>query len=698
MSATQILSINVRNRKSKARTEQSHPVRWEESGSRDLKRGRWGVAVSPHGVDGNGHGLGAENAVSTSRLQLALVNMDLRRKIQRWWAHTKATRALDDRNTIAHAWTREDLNVADSRHRNPLALVGMGALLSQEDSEAILREALKIQDNGCDGVGDDEDGAWVPWSGDLGKSARAIRLDDLPDSRALWDAGAGNALRSRIARSFGLHESNIILNTGDVFVCKANSGSEWSGLRLHGSDEATDRGRDVVTAGSVVGEERQSEQGHQQQYYQERAVQADGFRRSKSLITYSVALSPQGETDPAWAVCLEQREECIRPEGVGSGIVFSGKVRHASMIVTPSPLSEELGGGYSDDVVQDFERDQRPPLDSTVYVLRGFVSVCHPRVTDGAPVWRWGSPAWHLDSSLVKDEDILDRIWEVDRDVVNPQSGNTSDRFPNHPSDTGAVSDLQPAIVGADQKQLSSPLPASSPPTISVLAQRGSLASTTDDVNHQFERMNSSTAHRYYRQGPTGGMDIPTRDAQGRPVVDLVETAPRRLPWWFGGQSQASAPGFTVTAVFRNPSWNVFRRRAQVVGRAGFSIEAGTSTRMDTALRELFESSSSLASPSKVPREQDEFYRVPVPPIKYVFVDPRYRGLGLGRRLFVDAMCRLAERGFRFALIVVEDNGTGGLFGFYEEMGFVHAGERLGIPRAMIAPIPPPEGISSVRS
>lgn len=124
--------------------------------------------------------------------------------------------------------------------------------------------------------------------------------------------------------------------------------------------------------------------------------------------------------------------------------------------------------------------------------------------------------------------------------------------------------------------------------------------------------------------------------------------------------------------------------RRRQVGKSGYSTSAGISATMDGALRELF--ADELTT-------HECLVRVPVPPIKYVFVDPRFRGLRLGRRLLLEAMCLLAKRGFTYTVIVVEDNGTGNLFPFYEEMGFKKAEEQLGIPRAMIAPIPPPREV-----
>lgn len=206
---------------------------------------------------------------------------------------------------------------------------------------------------------------------------------------------------------------------------------------------------------------------------------------------------------------------------------------------------------------------------------------------------------------------------------------------------------------------------------------------TAPDSYSHLERMNTSVAHRYYRQG-LEGMEVPVIDPLGRPVIDLVEDGSSWLP---GREKPADV---TISAVLRRRfPWD---RRRQV-GKAGLSTAAGASPVMDAALQKLFGASQEPATAAAAAVAGERFVRVPVPPIKYVFVDPRYRRLGLGRRLFLEAMRSLARRGFRFALIIVEDNGSGGLFGFYEDMGFVRADELLGLPRAMIAPIPPPDDV-----
>lgn len=476
---------------------------------------------------------------------------------------------------------------------NPLGLVGVGALLSRGDCETILGEAQEMKD-------------WAHWDGDLGEDSEATSLEHLPLSRALWSGETGDAVRTRIGAIYGVQQSSIAVGAGDVFVCKAGP---------EGCGRAEAKGW------------RQRQRQPQQLRQLSAAVE---FRRSKSLVTFCVALS--AEETPAWAVCVEQRRQCLRPNGQGAGVVFSGKIRHACVTLSSEAGAEGHAGSGGGAAAEEV---------APVVLLRGFASIQHPSIQEDVARSQWGSPAWHVDAPWIKDQYILDRAW------VSDGSG-------------GSVAE----VAGATGEGGMTPADA-----------------VTASYRQPLERMNTSVAHRYYRQG-LEGMDVPIVDPGGRPVIDLVEG---RTSWLPGSKKTADV---TLSAILRRRyPWD---RRRQV-GKAGLSTAAGTSPIMDAALQELFGAPQEEAAVAAAAAVRERFVGVPVPPIKYVFVDPRYRGLGLGRRLFLEAMRSLARRGFRFALIIVEDNGSGGLFGFYEEMGFVRAEEHLGLPRAMIAPIPPPD-------
>ncbi|CAN0098936.1 unnamed protein product [Laminaria digitata] len=496
------------------------------------------------------------------------------------------------------------------KRRNPLMLVGVGALLSRVDCETILGEAQ-------------EKNEWAHWDGDLGGDAEATSLEHLPLSRALWSGEAGDAVRARIAGFYGVHQSSVAVGADDVFVCKVGP---------EGCGRAEMQGRRQRRTGRRKAAIDVAPQQQQQQQQQLSATVE--FRRSKSLIAFCVALS--AEETPPWAVCVEQRRQCLRPNGQGAGVVFSGKLRHACVTVSPETRAEQRSGADGGNLAQ---------ANPSVVLLRGFASIQHPSVPEDVARWEWGSPAWHVDAPWIKDQDILDRAWV---------------------GGGGRVGGGVVEAVGATVEGMT-------PPAETVV--------TSADSYSHLERLNTSVAHRYYRQG-LGGMDVPIVDPLGRPVIDLVEG----ISSWLPGAKKTG--DVTVSAVLRRRfPWD---RRRQV-GKAGLSTAAGASPVMDAALQELFGELHEAEAAAVGAGER--FARVPVPPIKYVFVDPRYRGLGLGRRLFLEAMRSLARRGFRFALIIVEDNGSGGLFGFYEEMGFVRADELLGLPRAMIAPIPPPDDV-----
>lgn len=564
-----------------------------------------------------------DNKPTTSGASLRRAAGAARQNLQRLYARTRAAGGLAwtppspslfaPSSNTTRASPRDDDN-------NPLLRVGLGALVSSRTCNTILREAR------------DSD-AWAPWDGDLGAGAVATALESLPRSRVLWAGKAGDGVRARIAGLYGVPQSSVVLDMSGVFVCKFGVGGG------DGNDDDGDDGRGEPVKGaaerrSTGAARRKTVDGPVMQQQGSSATAAAQFRRSKSLITFSVALSAE-DARSSWAVCLEQRGECIRPNDQGSGVIFSGKLRHASVTV---------------------DEEDESALQHLPFVLRGFASIVHSSVLQESARWQWGSPTWHVDAPWIKDQDILDRIWMGSRSDVPPEATGQS------PAADESLAAAEAAAAG-------------------VVEARSS---------YFLERMNSTSAHRYYRQG-LGGMDVPVVDPLGRPVIDLVEDSGKlwlsRLP---GVRSDEPAM-VTTRAVLRGRfPWD--RRRRRQVGKAGFSTQAGTSPRMDAALQELFGAASPRPREAGAGGAEEELLEgVRVPPIKYVFVDPRYRGLGLGRRLFLEAMRSLARRGFRFALIVVEDNGSGGLFGFYEDMGFVRAEEQLGLPRAMIAPIPPPE-------
>lgn len=540
---------------------------------------------------------------------------------------------------------------------NPLLLMGVGQLLSPRDCDTIISEARST-----------DVGAWQTWDGDVGSldmegaaSVQVVRLAELSEAHALWQKGTTQErVLARVASTFGVQQSGVTLSSADdTFVCKIQPKMTAEQKEAIKGSSRSDGVPDISLLSPVC-----------------------SFRRSASLVAFAVALIPGNE--PEWALCLEQEGQCVSPVGQGAGVIFSGKRRHAVVNMAQS-VAAAIGG-------------QSPPQQPVIFVLRGFASIRDPSVREDVAGWRWGYPAWHVDASWVKDADILNRAWAGGErrgvgDGLSDCCADAPDKIPigAAPSSSG---------VGGDERSLSPQLQCRDGleiPAAEGGTERGVDFSTNATatqvggrVMQPIRRMNSTLAHRYYRQRGRDGMNIPLVDGNNRPLIDLVPQKSKAWSRWGWGQTRQKSQEVTIVAVLRQrfPMKFLWGRRPwdrrRQVGKVGLSLEPGTSRSMDATLRQLFGGSEEEGA------RESAFVREPVPPIKYVFVDPRYRGLRLGRRLFLEAMCYLAQRGFRFALIVVEDNGTGGLFGFYEDMGFVKAEHLLGIPRAMIAPIPPP--------
>eukprot|EP00611_Tribonema_gayanum_P018361 TRINITY_DN3144_c0_g1_i1.p1 TRINITY_DN3144_c0_g1~~TRINITY_DN3144_c0_g1_i1.p1 ORF type:complete len:694 (-),score=224.16 TRINITY_DN3144_c0_g1_i1:387-2468(-) len=158
-------------------------------------------------------------------------------------------------------------------------------------------------------------------------------------------------------------------------------------------------------------------------------------------------------------------------------------------------------------------------------------------------------------------------------------------------------------------------------------------------------------AHRYLRQRGSAAPEV-TLQLQREGKTDEYTM-----------RAHAECPGP------RRRAWFGTNKQSICIGRAGFRSTTGSSAAMDAAIWELFGGQGGLSAPQRA---------VPVAPVVYVYVDPRYRGFGLGRRLFQACMSELAAMGVGYAVITVLDNGGGGLLPFYEGMGYRDASAHLG--------------------
>ncbi|KAG5191772.1 hypothetical protein JKP88DRAFT_294951 [Tribonema minus] len=159
-------------------------------------------------------------------------------------------------------------------------------------------------------------------------------------------------------------------------------------------------------------------------------------------------------------------------------------------------------------------------------------------------------------------------------------------------------------------------------------------------------------AHRYLRQRGSAAPEVTLQLQREGKTEEYTMRA------------YAECPGPQRRAWFRTN-----KQRRICIGRAGFRSTTGSSAAMDAAIWGLFGGQGGLSAPQRM---------VPVAPVVYVYVDPRYRGFGLGRRLFLACMSELAAMGVGYAVITVLDNGGGGLLPFYEGMGYRDASAHLG--------------------
>jgi GNAT superfamily N-acetyltransferase len=111
--------------------------------------------------------------------------------------------------------------------------------------------------------------------------------------------------------------------------------------------------------------------------------------------------------------------------------------------------------------------------------------------------------------------------------------------------------------------------------------------------------------------------------------------------------------------ISRNPPkkfLDIFSPPSKPIARVGMRPEPASSESMDQHIHEWFD----------VELEKN----VPVGILVYMWVDPSFRGLGMGLSLLncVKDRCRL--KGMKYLLIVHDDNGSGKLVRYYKQQGF----------------------------
>eukprot|EP00960_Hanusia_phi_P038226 753336-Hanusia_phi.AAC.6 len=114
------------------------------------------------------------------------------------------------------------------------------------------------------------------------------------------------------------------------------------------------------------------------------------IHRDGALMTFSLLLNEAADFEGG-GTYFEEDGLVFRHE-LGTAVLHSGKVRH---------------GGY-------------PIFSGSRYILVGFCLVESERLTPLLGEWRWGDPRWYLSSSIVGDEEILNRIYDPHRDAAAP--------------------------------------------------------------------------------------------------------------------------------------------------------------------------------------------------------------------------------------------------------------------------------------
>lgn len=101
--------------------------------------------------------------------------------------------------------------------------------------------------------------------------------------------------------------------------------------------------------------------------------------------------------------------------------------------------------------------------------------------------------------------------------------------------------------------------------------------------------------------------------------------------------------------------FNMFSRPSAPIGKVGMRPQSASTKAMDKCIQNCF---------------GIEKKDVPVGVLVYMWVDPDFRGNGIGLILLECVKKRCLEKGMEYLLLIHDDDGSGRLITFYEKQGF----------------------------
>lgn len=399
---------------------------------------------------------------------------------------------------------------------------------------------------------------------------------------------------------------------------------------------------------------------------------ADGGQRELSvhrdgaLMTFSLLLNDPSDFEGG-GTYFEESGRVYRP-AQGVAVMHSGKLRH---------------GGF-------------PITAGTRYVLVGFCLVDHEKISPELKDWRWGEPPWYLSSAVVRDHEVLDRIYNpkaaLAQSPVTPSSSHKGNKFESEEQSNNrghSHGDIGPSSHGASAGD----------PQISggERVEAPAVEGTPGAENPKY-RADAISRSDACRKGSAGGVVVKSQDLGGGlraemfahldagHVTTLLVDGQAGMGDAVIGHVLSNDAGYsdvvldaTIDQVFPDEDYALSQSRPIAKEGPFLGLKSALGRGLPTLVAGI--AGKRARGMSKAPGAN----RRRIVGLVSIVVDRNRRERGFGRRLMAATMCFYKELGFDFVLLQQRDTGSGRLIAFYKEFGFQEAYSFLDL--AMLAKV-----------
>ena len=443
--------------------------------------------------------------------------------------------------------------------------------------------------------------------------------------------------------------------------------------------------------------------------FQEGGQRELSVHRDGALMTFSLLLNDPADFQGG-GTYFEECGRVYRP-AQGVAVIHSGKVRH---------------GGF-------------PISSGKRYVLVGFCLVDDPKVSPELKDWRWGEPAWYLSSAVVRDAEVLDRIYNPVGVLARGASTNGASVV--HPNGQAGQAGTSPDLGQDSSLQDQAAGRAAGAPGVGGGAVDASGARFNDENLPEMNVDRQSSSHVV--EGTPGAENPKYRsDAISRWQLAVSRKAQARdgagrrgaggHAWNTAAGSEIGGIHFASTPVEEGvrvdmcanmdeghvTSLLIDVESESVIGHVVSNDGGLSDAQLDRTLSRLFPPDATRIGGGDFKAALKRLRSAPTRAVRRVatmlggsgswngggrgggggggsrvvalvsiVVDRHARQQGLGRKLMAATMAFYRQVGFDYVLLQQRDTGSGGLIRFYEDFGFKAAYEFLEL--AMLAPTAP---------